>query len=161
MYNPAVPILPSSPPHWLSHPGRTQSVVKGAPLAISSLTSSSWPWRAASRSLFPRSMSDIFIQGNSWFQTSGGERNLTGLDLGGGRGGQWWVCVSPPRLPFRVWLYSQVERGLWAIMFLAWRPSLCKTFTRKTSSALIFGHCGCSIPGGFNGRLHSRLSGMG
>lgn len=38
----------------------TQSVVKGAPLAIRFLTSSSWPLRAASSRRFPRSTSDIW-----------------------------------------------------------------------------------------------------
>lgn len=37
----------------------TQSVVKGAPLAISDLTSSSCPLRAASNKRFPKSTSDI------------------------------------------------------------------------------------------------------
>lgn len=47
-------------------PRRTQSVVKGAPLAISFRTSSSSPLRAASSNLFPRSTKDIFIHGNKY-----------------------------------------------------------------------------------------------
>lgn len=38
----------------------TQSVVNGAPLAIRFLTSSSWPFRAASSRRFPRSTNDIW-----------------------------------------------------------------------------------------------------
>lgn len=38
----------------------TQSVVKGAPLAISIRTSSSCPDRAASSSFFPKSTKDIY-----------------------------------------------------------------------------------------------------
>lgn len=48
----------------------TQSVVNGAPFAISVLTSSSWPFLAASSSLFPKSTRDILMHRNSSSQVA-------------------------------------------------------------------------------------------